>query len=79
MTVYFLTIGNIHNEETETVQGACWDECYRLAADVADEMLENIKKTYENDDTFNQDAFSIDDDITFTEDEQDAYEYSLDY
>lgn len=75
MTVYFLTVGNIHNDDTELIKGASLDECYDKAADAAEEMLNNIKKMYENDEAYNVDAFTIKEDITYTEDVHDAYEY----
>jgi len=74
-TIYVITVGNNFNNETETVKSDSYEDCYDLATEAAQEMLEGLKNEYGKLEEYDVDAFSIEDDITFTEDVEDTSDF----
>tara|TARA_R100000655_G_scaffold4681_1_gene15023 strand:- start:92 stop:331 length:240 start_codon:yes stop_codon:yes gene_type:complete len=79
MTIYQITVGNIYNDDDETVIGDCWDQAEYKAEEAAIKMLADIQKEYKDSETYYTQRMTVQDDITFKREEIDAYEYSQDY
>ena len=80
MTLYYITVGNIYNEETESTRNYDnLDAAHDEAADIAQEMLSELKESYKGVETYYPEQMTIEDDITYKEEVLDAYEYHNHY
>ena len=76
MTIYYIEVGNIFNDETVSTDNyESIDEAYYEAAEIAEEMHNELVDRYGKLKEYDPEAYSIKDDIKYTEHARDAYEY----
>lgn len=78
MELHTITVGNIYNDEKEYVTRASYEDAFQEAHEVAIGMLEELKKQFKkvkNVPYYFPECMTVEDDITFSESVEDAYEY----
>jgi len=76
MTIYYIKVGNIFNDETvSTDNHESIEEAYYEASEIAEDMHNELVDRYGKLKKYDLEAFSIKDDIKYTEHVLDAYEY----